>query len=64
MPLKIAKWVKEPLIALGTDGFGLSETRENSRDYFKVNSKSIIEASIKAAIKKGKITNQEIKNLN
>ena len=64
LPLKIAKWIKEPLIALGTDGFGLSETRENSRDYFKVNSKSIIEASIKAAIKKGKITNQEIKNLN
>ena len=64
LPLKIAKWIKEPLIALGTDGFGLSETRENSRDYFKVNSKSIIEASIKAAIKKGKITNQKIKNLN
>ncbi len=64
LPLKIAKWVKEPLIALGTDGFGLSETRENSRDYFKVNSRSIIEASIKAAIKKGKITNQEAKNLN
>ena len=64
LPLKIAKWIKEPLIALGTDGFGLSETRENSRDYFKVDSRSIIEASIKAAIKKGKITNQEIKNLN
>lgn len=63
LPLKIAKWIKEPFIALGTDGFGLSETRENSRNYFKVNSKSIIETSIKAAIKKGKITNQEAQNL-
>ena len=63
LPLKIAKWIKEPLIALGTDGFGLSETRENSRDYFKVNSRSIIEASIKAAIKKGRITNQEAQSL-
>ena len=63
LPLKIAKWIKEPLIALGTDGFGLSETRENSRDYFKVNSRSIIEASIKAAINKGRITNQEAQSL-
>ncbi|OUU76227.1 MAG: pyruvate dehydrogenase (acetyl-transferring), homodimeric type [Methylococcaceae bacterium TMED69] len=63
LPLKIAKWIEEPLIALGTDGFGLSETRENSRDFFKVNSESIVEVAIKASVKKGTITSQEAKNL-
>jgi len=32
----IAKWVPGPFVALGTDGFGLSESRERLRDHFEI----------------------------
>ena len=59
VPLKIAKWLKEPLIALGTDGYGLSETLENSRKYFNVDCNSIIKVTLSAAVKKGVLSTQQ-----
>jgi len=36
LPLGIAPWVPGPYSVLGTDGFGLSEARDELRDYFEV----------------------------
>lgn len=38
----IARWVKQPFVILGTDGYGLSESREDLRDYFEVSAKYIV----------------------
>jgi pyruvate dehydrogenase E1 component len=36
LPDSIAKWLPGPLHALGTDGFGRSETRAKLREFFEV----------------------------
>jgi pyruvate dehydrogenase E1 component len=41
----IASWLPGPFVALGTDGFGMSERREDLRAHFKVDAESIAEAA-------------------
>jgi pyruvate dehydrogenase E1 component len=41
------------LVSLGTDGFGLSDTREALRDYFEVDANHIAYAAIKALVDEG-----------
>jgi pyruvate dehydrogenase E1 component len=48
LPESIAKWVPRPLVALGTDGFGRSENRASLRDFFEVDSKHIVLATLHA----------------
>jgi pyruvate dehydrogenase E1 component len=36
LPDSIARWSPKPIVSLGTDGFGRSETREALRDFFEV----------------------------
>ena len=43
---QIDKWVPGGLLSLGTDGFGRSDTRQNLRDFFEVDEKMIVLASI------------------
>jgi pyruvate dehydrogenase E1 component len=40
-PLSIAQWIPGPFAALGTDGFGLSESRSDLRDHFEVSAEHI-----------------------
>ncbi|MFP6868371.1 MAG: pyruvate dehydrogenase (acetyl-transferring), homodimeric type [Nitrospinota bacterium] len=42
LPDSIAKWIPRPLLSLGTEGFGRSETRETLRDFFEVDAKHIV----------------------
>ena len=42
-------------MALGTDGFGRSDTREALRDFFEVNKYYIVIASINLLIKENKM---------
>ena len=46
LPLSIAKWFKGDFVALGTDGFGMSEDRASLRDHFQVDAKHIVEAAL------------------
>jgi len=48
LPESIAQWVPRPLVALGTDGFGRSENRESLRDFFEVDAKHIVLATLTA----------------
>ena len=48
LPESIAKWVPRPLIALGTDGFGRSESRSALRDFFEVDARHIVLATLTA----------------
>jgi len=36
LPDLLAPWVDVPYLVLGTDGFGLSDTREALREFFSV----------------------------
>jgi pyruvate dehydrogenase E1 component len=46
LPDALAKWVDARTISLGTDGFGRSDTREVLRDYFEVDARHIVYATL------------------
>jgi pyruvate dehydrogenase E1 component len=48
VPDQISPWIDRPWTSLGTDGFGLSDTREAAREHFGVDPRSIVDAVIKA----------------
>ena len=58
---QIAPYVPGPYYALGTDGFGRSETRENLRRFFEVDRYYIILAGIRALALAGKIKKTKIR---
>ena len=57
---QIAPYINCPFVALGTDGFGRSDTRENLRDFFEVNRYYIILYAIDKLAKIGKVRKKMI----
>lgn len=53
LPMSIAPWVPGELIALGTDGYGLSEDRAALRDWFEVSADWIVYAVLVALARAG-----------
>ena len=48
LPDSIDKWLPRPLVALGTDGFGRSEGRASLRDFFEVDRRYVVVATLTA----------------
>ena len=67
LPESISQWMPRPLLSLGTDGFGRSEGRASLRDFFEVDAKHIVLATLHALAREKKIEvktiNQAIKDL-
>jgi len=55
LPDAIDRWLPRPLTSLGTDGFGRSEGRAALRDFFEVDAKSIVYATLAALARDGAI---------
>ena len=55
LPESLAKWVPGQLVSLGTDGFGRSENRVALRDFFEVDAKHIVLATLGALAREKKI---------
>ncbi len=55
MPDAIDRWLPRPVVALGTDGFGRSETRAALREFFEVDYRYVIVATLGALARDGKI---------
>jgi pyruvate dehydrogenase E1 component len=55
LPDSIDKWLPRPLTTLGTDGFGRSESRASLREFFEVDYRYVILATLHALAKDGKI---------
>jgi pyruvate dehydrogenase E1 component len=51
----IRNWVPRRYVALGTDGYGRSDTREQLRDFFEVDRRHVAVAALKALADDGKI---------
>ncbi len=64
---QIAPWVPGGLFALGTDGMGRSESRENLRRHFEVDAECVVIATLYKLAKEGqgdmKTVEQAIKDL-
>ncbi len=57
---QLAPWMPANFVALGTDGFGLSESRENLRDYFEISAKYIAFATVRQLHRNGKVTDKAV----
>jgi pyruvate dehydrogenase E1 component len=68
LPDAIDRWLPRPLVSLGTDGFGRSESRAALRDFFEVDCKFIVVSTLSALMRDGKIdaavVTRAIKDLN
>ena len=61
LPESIARWFPNPPVALGTDGFGRSESREALRDHFEVDKRFIVLGALSALAREGQIECDVIK---
>lgn len=52
---QIRPWVQGPLVTLGTDGFGRSDTREALRHHFEVDAEHVVLAALDALIRAGEL---------
>ena len=68
VPDQIAPWVPGGLTALGTDGFGRSDTRSRLRRYFEVDAEMTVIATLYALSQKGavspEVVEKALKDLN
>jgi pyruvate dehydrogenase E1 component len=55
LPGSIAKWVPGPMVLLGTDGYGRSETRSALRDFFEVDARHIAFAALSALAREKRV---------
>jgi pyruvate dehydrogenase E1 component len=53
LPDAIDRWLPRPLTALGTDGFGRSESRAALREFFEVDHRYVIVATLAALAREG-----------
>ena len=55
MSEQISAYVKPYFIALGTDGFGRSDTRKQLREFFEINRYYIVITALNSLVKTNKI---------
>jgi pyruvate dehydrogenase E1 component len=55
LPDSIDRWMPRRLVSLGTDGFGRSEGRAGLRDFFEVDAKFVVLATLSALAREGQI---------
>ncbi|MGH7808376.1 MAG: pyruvate dehydrogenase (acetyl-transferring), homodimeric type [Thermodesulfobacteriota bacterium] len=51
----ISQWLPRPLVSLGTDGYGRSDSRKSLRDFFEVDARFITLATLAALVREKKI---------
>ena len=62
LPLTLATWAPDGLHALGTDGFGRSETRESLRRFFEVDAESICVAALSELARREEIEPRRVQD--
>jgi len=62
LPSMISKWAPRRLATLGTDGFGRSECRESLREFFEVDSRFIVIATLHELAQDGLVGEATVQN--
>jgi pyruvate dehydrogenase E1 component len=60
LPHTLARWLPGPLHALGTDGYGRSDTREALRDFFEVDARHVAVAALAELAKAGAVKAEKV----
>ncbi|MEW2549133.1 pyruvate dehydrogenase (acetyl-transferring), homodimeric type [Streptomyces sp. NPDC047002] len=60
VPDQISQWVEQDWSSLGTDGFGLSDTRDAARRHFGVDPQSVVVAALAQLARRGEVKPQQV----
>lgn len=60
LPDGLARWLPGPLISLGTDGFGRSDSREALRDFFEVDARYVTLGALTLLAREGEISFDDV----
>jgi pyruvate dehydrogenase E1 component len=55
VPDQVGRWVRQPFIPLGTDGFGRSDTRQRLREFFEVDMRHVVVAALWGLVQQGEL---------
>ena len=55
VPDQVRRWLPGPLVSLGTDGFGMSDTRKALRRHFEVDAESVVLGALHGLRREGKV---------
>jgi pyruvate dehydrogenase E1 component len=55
VPDQVGRWVRQPFVPLGTDGFGRSDTREKLRQFFEIDMPHVVVATLWALAQQGEV---------
>lgn len=61
LPDSISSWFPRPLLSLGTDGFGRSDSRDALRDFFEVDARYITLAALYSLSREGDLPLEKVK---
>ncbi|MCX2980775.1 pyruvate dehydrogenase (acetyl-transferring), homodimeric type [Halieaceae bacterium IMCC14734] len=61
LPNSIARWMPPTYTVLGTDGYGLSESRAALRDHFEICQRHIVQATLVSLHEMGSLSDAELK---
>jgi pyruvate dehydrogenase E1 component len=61
VPDQISQWVEQDWMSLGTDGFGLSDTREAARRYFGVDPESVVVSALAQLARRGEVKQETVR---
>ncbi|AXK32799.1 pyruvate dehydrogenase (acetyl-transferring), homodimeric type [Streptomyces armeniacus] len=61
VPDQISQWVEQDWSSLGTDGFGLSDTREAARRHFGVDAESVVVAALARLARRGEVKQETVR---
>lgn len=60
LPNSIARWMPKHYTVLGTDGFGLSESRPQLRDHFEISNGHIVQTALVSLYRQGKLAQESL----
>ena len=61
LPCSVAQWIDGDVVALGTDGFGRSESRSALRDFFEVDARYVAAAALDALARRGEFPREDVR---
>jgi pyruvate dehydrogenase E1 component len=61
VPDQISQWVEQDWMSLGTDGYGLSDTREAARRHFGVDAESVVVAALAQLARRGEVKQESVR---
>lgn len=60
VPDQVGRWVPQPFVPLGTDGFGRSDSREALRRFFEIDPQHIVVATLAALAEFGDYKSEKV----